>query len=67
MKRFIGTTKALEIAAESGVDVSRQTVITWTEKYNLGYKLGGRHLIFQKRFRLFIEGKKWKSEEKEKK
>lgn len=38
--------------------VSRTAIVSWVDKYNLGYKLGGRWIVDEEKFENFIKGKR---------
>ena len=55
-KEWIDTNKAIELAAQYGSPVTRQTVINWASDRKLGKKVGGRWLIDKNKLLKFLEG-----------
>jgi hypothetical protein len=55
MRSYITTTQALKIILEEApAPVTLVTLITWCQKYGLGYKMGGRWFIHEVFLREFI-------------
>lgn len=58
-KQFWSLTKALEKAAEKGIELSRPTLIKWIERYNLGHQLGGsggKWYVNPEKYMRYIDG-----------
>ncbi|HUW43485.1 MAG TPA: hypothetical protein VMV95_00805 [Bacillota bacterium] len=59
MKKYITTTKALEIIKQSWLKNSYKpnlpSLITWIKKYNLGYKFCGRWQVDEEKLKEFIK------------
>ena len=53
---LINTNKALKIAKDYDLSCTLPSLITWIEKYNLGYKVGGRWYIDKAKFKKFLSG-----------
>ena len=58
---IIGTTEALKIIQKIGkLSITLPTIISWTQKYNIGKKIGGRWWINKQKLIDYLkqEGKK---------
>lgn len=56
MENRISATKAIKIAEENGVKLTRTTLIVWLEKYDLGKKIAGRWYVNHEKFVKFVQG-----------
>lgn len=48
--------EAIELAKEQGVGMTMPTLLSWVEKYHLGYKVGGRWRIQTQKFIDYLNG-----------
>ena len=61
---YLSTKEAQDLAQKAGLGpVCLETIRTWTVKFKLGTKIGGRYRITKAHFERFLkDGNKWEDE-----
>jgi hypothetical protein len=64
-EKMLTTTKAMKILRDKGVGkITRATLISWIEKYDLGIKIGGSWRLNEVKFQRFLKKGTHSCEEK---